>query len=314
MDFTGFHFNGVHSSQFGIYRVSDGSRYQEGLLPTSEDYVTDIPGGDGQYYFGNSYKTKTWNLNLAFDNVTEKNLRDMKRWLASSIPGDIIFDESPYKRYVGKISGEPSLNYICFDQFSKTDNKYIRIYKGEGTVSFICYYPYAFNNYHKALADYSEEEYPNKDEWAEASGMKESLAGYDSYNSATSSIKIFNAGDIETDWKLTFNKPAGAFAERTFQISPTEHFSISIKESSDSDQVPVSGLEASLVEIAGKIEIDTKKNMVTFIRTDGARIPAFFLIKTGSLFKIPVSDNDITMSVSGGALTNAIIEYNYLYY
>lgn len=314
MDFTGFHFNGVHSSQFGIYRVSDGSRYQEGLIPTSEDYVTDIPGGDGQYYFGNSYKTKPWNLNLAFDNVTEKNLRDMKRWLASSAPGDIIFDESPYKRYVGKVSGEPSLNYICFDKYSKEENKNIRIYKGEGSVSFICYYPYAFNNYYKSLVDYLEEDYPNKEEWAEASGMKESLSGYDTYNSQTSSIKMFNAGDIATDWKLTFDKPAGAFAERTFQISPSEHFSISINESSESSQLSVSALEASLVELAGKIEIDTKKNMVTFIKTDGTRIPAFFLIKTGSLFKIPVSDNDITMSISGGTLINAVIEYNYLYY
>lgn len=314
MDFTGFHFNGVHSSQFGIYRVSDGSRYQEGLIPTSEDYVSDIPGGDGQYYFGNSYKTKSWNLNLAFDKVNEKNLRDMKRWLASDTPGYIVFDESPYKRYVGKVTGEPTLSYICFDEYLNGDNKKVRIYKGEGSVSFICYYPYAFNNYYKALDDYTDSNYPNKQEWAEASGMKKSLSGYDVYDNQTSSIKLFNAGDIKTDWKLTFDKPAGAFAERTFQISSTEHFSISIKESSDSDQLSVSALEASLVEIAGKVEIDTKKNMVTFIKIDGTRVPAFFLIKTGSLFKIPVSNNDITMSISGGALTNAIIEYNYLYY
>jgi len=33
-DFLGFTFNGVHSSELGLTRVSDGSRYNENLYPT----------------------------------------------------------------------------------------------------------------------------------------------------------------------------------------------------------------------------------------------------------------------------------------
>jgi len=33
-DFISFSFNGVHSSELGITRTSDGSRYNENLLPT----------------------------------------------------------------------------------------------------------------------------------------------------------------------------------------------------------------------------------------------------------------------------------------
>ncbi len=33
-DYIGFSFNGVHSSELGIKRISEGSRFNENLLPT----------------------------------------------------------------------------------------------------------------------------------------------------------------------------------------------------------------------------------------------------------------------------------------
>jgi hypothetical protein len=33
-DYIGFTFNGVHSSELGIKRTSEGSRFNESLLPT----------------------------------------------------------------------------------------------------------------------------------------------------------------------------------------------------------------------------------------------------------------------------------------
>ena len=44
-DFIGFSFNGRHSSEFNIFSVSNGSRYQESLIPSSSDYTEKIPGG-----------------------------------------------------------------------------------------------------------------------------------------------------------------------------------------------------------------------------------------------------------------------------
>jgi hypothetical protein len=34
IDYVGFTFNGVHSSSLGIVRTSEGSRFNENLLPT----------------------------------------------------------------------------------------------------------------------------------------------------------------------------------------------------------------------------------------------------------------------------------------
>jgi hypothetical protein len=54
-DYMGFTYNGKHSSELGIVRVSDGSRFNENLLPTMQDKTVQVPGGDGTYYFGSYY-------------------------------------------------------------------------------------------------------------------------------------------------------------------------------------------------------------------------------------------------------------------
>ena len=42
----------MHSSDLGIVRTSNGSRFDENLLPTMQDKTVQVPGGDGTYYFG----------------------------------------------------------------------------------------------------------------------------------------------------------------------------------------------------------------------------------------------------------------------
>jgi hypothetical protein len=54
-DYMGFTYNKKHSSELGIVRVSDGSRFNENLLPTMQDKTVQVPGGDGMYYFGSYY-------------------------------------------------------------------------------------------------------------------------------------------------------------------------------------------------------------------------------------------------------------------
>jgi hypothetical protein len=54
-DFTGFSFNGVHIDNVRIVRVSDGSRYNDTILPTFTDKTVAVPGGNGTYFFGSYY-------------------------------------------------------------------------------------------------------------------------------------------------------------------------------------------------------------------------------------------------------------------
>lgn len=138
LDFLAFSFKGKHSfDDFGIYRTSNGSRYDDNLMPTANELTAEVPGGDGNYYFGSFDRQKNFDISFAFDNLSEKKYREMKQWLNNKEMGELWFAESPYKIYMAKVTGQPNLKTLCFTKDSE------RIYKGEGSVQFVAYWPYA---------------------------------------------------------------------------------------------------------------------------------------------------------------------------
>lgn len=120
-DFIGFTFGGKHSTELGINRVSNGSRYTETLLPEFSNKTMNVPGANRVDYLGMEFTQKSFPLDIAFDSVTEEQLREMKRLFSTEKPLPLVFDESPYKTYYAKAGGNPSFTYVCFDE--KEENK-----------------------------------------------------------------------------------------------------------------------------------------------------------------------------------------------
>ena len=50
-DFTGFQWNGKHTSELGLVVVSSGGRYDANTLTNIQNNVSEMPGGVGDYYF-----------------------------------------------------------------------------------------------------------------------------------------------------------------------------------------------------------------------------------------------------------------------
>ena len=50
--FEGFTYNGIHSGELKIYRVSNGDRYEINLIPSLTEKTAAVDGMVGQYYFG----------------------------------------------------------------------------------------------------------------------------------------------------------------------------------------------------------------------------------------------------------------------
>lgn len=139
-DFVGFRFGSIHSSELGLKVVSSGNRYEKNLLSSPSDYSSDIAGGDGQYYFGSVFKNRELSIDVAFDDIDEPTWRRIAQLFSTDKPQDLVFDELPYKTYKAKLKSKPDFKFICFTD-KRTGQ---RVYKGEGKISFICYYPYAF--------------------------------------------------------------------------------------------------------------------------------------------------------------------------
>lgn len=132
-DFTGFSFNGVHSSTLGIVRVSSGNRFEENLLPSLQDITSEASGKDGAYFYRTNYRKYDKTFNIAFEDMDEKQLRFLRRFYNSKGLYNLILDENPYKVYKAKGKG---LNNIKYIPFGNIDN---RRYAGEGTLSFEIY-------------------------------------------------------------------------------------------------------------------------------------------------------------------------------
>ena len=164
-DFLAFSFAGKHSwDDFKIIRVSDGDRYNLELAPQLQDKTAEVPGSDGTYYFGTNHKQKVFNINFAFEKIDDSTLKKLKQWLNGKEMGDLWFEEEPYKVYSVKVTGQPNIKYLSFEENGD------RVYRGEGTVQFTAYWPYAHTpDGMQNIEDYWG--FANTNYWRLASGL-----------------------------------------------------------------------------------------------------------------------------------------------
>lgn len=290
-DFIGFTFNGVHSSDMGIIRTSDGSRFNENLLPASTDKTVQIPGGDGTYYFGSNYTQRQIPISIATDELTETQFRQLKQWLGDKQIHPLVFDEAPYKTYMVKISSIPTLKFICFDNITKNNGEMTvnRVYKGEGSLQFIAYFPFARCT-KKYLSEYTDS---NKEEWASASGL---LTTQGDYDGTGANINLYNPGDVETDFFAYYARTSLKRLTKIYINSNILNFNFS-----NNDNV-----------IDTYIRINSKANLIEGcdenFKPTGTLYNKF--ITSGDFFKIPTGENQL-LSVGANCVK---IEYDYLYY
>lgn len=140
-DYTGFTFNGVHSTTLGIYRVSESNRLSIIVVPTIKDISIDVPGTDFNMFFQSNYKEYNLNFQVAFKDITEAQFRRLKEFYGTKKPSSLIFDENPYKIYTAIGQGATNIKYISFE------NEGIRTYCGEAQLNFLVKVPYAISRF-----------------------------------------------------------------------------------------------------------------------------------------------------------------------
>lgn len=307
-DYIGFSFGGVHSSSLGIVRVSDGSRYTQNLLPSFSDRTATVAGKNGVYYFGTDYSQNQISLSIAFDCVEETQIKKMRQLFApDGTLKELWFDELPYKSVMAKISAAPQLKYIAFEELhleQKDDETKKRIYKGEGTLQFVVYSPFARGRF-KYLSEANADEITNKSEWIDAVKLLDKQGNYDG---SGATVQVYNPGDMPTPCKIYFSKEdftnlsqidLGTSNPET--RSATLHFSVKKEIANDDAYVCV----------------DSKTCLIEGCDSSYVRSGTLYnrYITSGDFFSIPVEPgNGATQEIyaTGGAI--AKVEYDYLYY
>ena len=349
-DFLGFTFNGRHSSEFHIIRVSQNNAYSDVILPNSRDVTTEIVGRDGLYHFGSSFEQRQFSISIAFDDLHEEQFSEMTAWLAKKSEGELTFDERPYKTYMGKISSTPTLNYICFDdewqeeeettsqgnsipatldmrvgteavRRVKITSKSGRTYKGTGTIQFTCFYPWCYAKY-KTIPEYSGNGMTGTG-WEEASHIRESLnrAGSTPIDSYTQNhyIDTYNAGQMSAPFKLLFTVANNATGNLCIMFKP----GWSTVTSATATEI----IYIKLEELGQGIYIfDTELHLILECES-GSTISApiytgkvcNYSILAGDFFELPAYDTtnhgEGRIQIAGYEYVSGLaIQYNYRYY
>lgn len=314
-DYIGFTFNGVHSSDLGIMRVSDGSRYNDNLLPTIQDKTVQAPGRDGTYFFGSYYTQRVFNVSFVFDELTEGQLKRVQAVFGDKKIHDLIFDETPYKAYRAKVTGSATIKYIPFGQGATN-----RVYKGEGSVQFTAYDPYARSVY-KFLNNVPPEHQVNINEWNDSAMLRDNNGSYNVLNGNI--INLYNPGVKDSDFILTLDFdgygkiPAGGIKVEKDRINlGILNFNEMTKQKDDS-----------------QIKINSSLNLIEGYKdVGGAMVKSGTIynqyIKNGSFFKIPqsldlfgkASNVQLIFTSSDGGVGESLkkrfvsVDYDYYYF
>lgn len=352
-DFTGFSFNGFHTEDLGLVRVSNGDRYDDHIFPDIEDKTVEIPGNDGQYYFGSNFKQKTFSIEVAFDKLTEENFRKIHTIFSTREIVPLIFDEEPYKIYYGKVQDSPEFHYICFDQDLTEEEKndiiekggkvewieeitkseiypvlyqgYTptfdeetatqegykldykkekiqslkkRVYKGEASFTFICYYPFA-KTINKFLNYYKEKGYDAQNifQWNKAAGLLESKSSgkyHEQFEDIEVEIDKLKSGGKDSKFFYTYNAgdiPSPPLIYIPFNGNSLGELNIGITE----DVIP-SSIETKTIQKKGVdqgILINCQNHLIEGATNNGKILTTKNIyneyIKVGDFFKIPPS-------------------------
>lgn len=351
-DFIGFTLDGVHSIDLNIMRVSDGTRYTDNILPTLQDKTVQVPGGDGDYLFGSYYTQRPFNFPIAYDCMTEENIRQLRQLMGQKKVMNLIFDELPYKMYKVRPNGTPNLKYVCFETEAEFDDRVDdvdnslrtkddlygigtriikgRLYRGEGNLSFVAYSPYARSRF-KYLDEYKVTNIPewgsmdsplasdvffNYYEWVESSRMK-----------LSSAMKKHNGVDYVIDTPvnngcMVYN-PGDIETPFKLKIWFNGQFGgLLITYAADNKNFRIKPFnkqtaQGAYVQDAG-IQINTALNLIEGIDILGNPTGTIYnrYTQSGDFFKLaPTEDLEwMDFSWGGASPTRMEIEYDYLYF
>lgn len=299
-DYIGFTFNGIHSSQLGIVRTSEGSRFNENLLPAIQDKTVQVPGGDGAYHLGSYFTQRQFNISYAFDSLTEQQLARIKKVFGDKKIHELIFDETPYKVYKAKVSGTASIKHIPF-----AEGETNRVYKGEGSIQFTAFEPFA-RSVKKYADEYNEQ---NFNEWESAANLLETQGEFDRL--IGNEIKLYNPGDRESDFVITFNFGESNFIPQgaiTISTNEGKIYQLNFKQMRRQDN-------------DDQIKINSKLNLIEGY-SNGQKSGNLYnkYLTSGQFFKIPMSVEviqPIKMILEDTySLTSFFesIEYDYIYF
>lgn len=131
---TGFTYNGVHCSEFGLYYIP--SREDQWFSdPEYDVYDTDIDWRHGGVYFASKAKVRTFTIKCFFEEIDIKTKQRIKEWVGRDTSGTLFFDDMPFIYWIVHPGKIPVGDWYL-------DNN--ETHSGTVTITFNAYEPFGY--------------------------------------------------------------------------------------------------------------------------------------------------------------------------
>lgn len=215
-NFIDFKFGDHWASEFNLVVVSAGDRYSPPIYGNVNPNTTTVAGKTGVYKWKTQIGEKVFNMNIAFDKVTMRDVNQIKQWLNPNKINKLILSEEPHKFYWCSLNTEPDFSFVPFiEETIQVGNKKIvsGVYKGELTLQFICAdnYGYSINSNYEDVEIEKDIFYKDKYSdtiipWVTASNLLENETIYNDNDIYLKSFTDVESGDATTSG-ISTNRP-----------------------------------------------------------------------------------------------------------
>ena len=182
------------ASEFNLVVVSTGDRYTPPVYGSINSNTSTVAGKRGVYKWKTQYNEKIFTVNIAYDNLSVRDISKIKAWLNPSKIQKLTFSDEPHIFYYACLNTDPKFEYLPFlEGENQVDGKTVvkGIYKGELTLEF------------NAIDGVGYSTYSNYDSVEIEPGIEYSNSEYnDSIMPWVQSSNLLNLGDYETAAKI----------------------------------------------------------------------------------------------------------------
>lgn len=211
------------ASEFNLVVVSAGDRHTPPTYGNINSNTSTVAGKRGVYKWKTQYNEKIFTVNIAYDNLSIRDISKIKAWLNPSKLQKLIFSDEPFKFYYACLNTDPKFEYVPFleGENKKVGTKTLvnGVYKGELTLEFNAIDGVGYSTYNtyenveiEPGLEYQNSEYVNTImPWVRSSNLLDNK----DYKTAA---KIYSSSFFDQDTGETENCGLGPDLEHRFYL------------------------------------------------------------------------------------------------
>ena len=145
--FISFTFGDRAIEDFNLISIFNDKLNQD-LYSSFQDSTSTYDTLDGQLYWGSHFEAKKISLNLATDEITERQLDDFREWFTPGVRRELRFAEKPNRAIMARVADAPQIEMIPFEKKvsyiinSQTVETSTTVYRGSINLNLVMDDPY----------------------------------------------------------------------------------------------------------------------------------------------------------------------------